>query len=515
MNRREILLAAAATALPPLLSSRPDVARAAGSSLPEDLSALSLAEASRAIRSKTVTSRALTLACLKRIDQQNPQINALITVMREPALAQASVLDAEAGEAKFRSALHGIPIVLKDAIDTAGTRTTAASAQFENRIPGEDAEVVRRLRQAGAVIIAKANLAEFSLSPSGASSYFGPVRNPWDLARVTGGSSSGSAAATSMQMCFGALGTDSGGSVRIPAAWCGLVGLKPTDGLVSTSGIIPSVASLDSCGPMARRVEDVAILFNQMVGYDPLDVRSAERPKEDYAVSARQPVSLLRVAIARRPFFDDVDPQIAKSVDEAITHITKLTQSIKDVSLSNYIGLHDVLINAAEVTAYHRAMLEQHPDKYTPTTRKILEWCKAYVDDPSQSSVSAKLARYIEARAALERRRRTIDAAFEGFDVVLMPTMKTLPPPIERALQAERSSVDELFSIENTMIFNILGLPALTVPCGFSSEGLPIGLMICGPRFSEGRLLALAAAYEHSTQWHERTPELKQKRREA
>jgi aspartyl-tRNA(Asn)/glutamyl-tRNA(Gln) amidotransferase subunit A len=515
MNRRELLLAAAASALPEILPARAGEARPAISSSPEDISGLSLADASRAIRSNALTSRALTLACLKNIEQQNQPINALITIMDDEALAQASLLDAEARQAKVRSPLHGIPIVLKDAIDTAGTRTTAASAQFENRIPDADAEVVRRLRQSGAVIIGKSNLAEFSLSPSGASSYFGPVRNPWDLERVTGGSSSGSAAATAMHMCLAALGTDSGGSVRIPAAWCGLVGLKPTDGLVSTRGIIPSVASLDSCGPMARRVEDVAMLFSHMVGYDPLDVRSVMRPKEDYATLARGPVSRLRVAIPRKPYFDDVDPQISKSVEEAISLIATLTHGVKDVSLSKYTALHDALINAAEVTGYHSSMLEQHPEKYTPTTRRILEWCKAYVDDPAQGGTAAQLARYIDARAALERRRRTIDAAFEGFDVILMPTMKALPPPIERALEAEHSSDEALFSIDNTMIFNVLGLPALTVPCGFSSQGLPIGLMICGPRYSEGRLLALAAAYEKSTQWHERTPNLKPTRRNA
>jgi aspartyl-tRNA(Asn)/glutamyl-tRNA(Gln) amidotransferase subunit A len=510
MNRREILLAAAATAFPPLLSSRTEDARAdAAVAVPEDPAALSLADASRAIRQKSVTSRELTTACLRRIKQHNPQINALISVMDEEALAQAAALDAETREGIFRSPLHGIPVALKDAIDTAATRTTAASAQFENRIPSEDAEVVRRLRRAGAVIIAKTNLAEFSLSPSGASSHFGPVRNPWGLDRVTGGSSSGSAAATSMRMCFGALGTDSGGSVRIPAAWCGLVGLKPTHGLVSTTGIIPSVASLDTCGPMARRVEDVAMLFSEMVGYDALDVRSVERPKQDYALAARQPVSQLRIAVPRHPFFDDVGPQIARSVEEALSEMAKLTRGIKDVSLANFTQPNDVLINAAEVVAYHHTMLEQHPDKYTPTTRRILEWCARYVEDKQQGTASAKLARYIEASATLERRRRTIDAAFTDFDVLAMPTMKSQPPPIERALQAERNTVeDALFSIENTMIFNVLGLPALTVPCGFSSEGLPIGFMICGPRFSEGRLLALAAAYEQSTQWHERMPGL-------
>lgn len=516
MNRREILLAAAASALPSLSSSRTGEARADSAvSLPEDFSALSLAEASRAIRGKGVSSRELTLACLRRIEQQNREVNALISVMREEALAQSAALDAETREGRIRSPLHGIPIALKDAIDTAGTRTTAASAQFEHRIPSADAEVVRRLRQAGAVIIAKANLAEFSVSPSGASSHFGPVKNPWRMDRVTGGSSSGSAAATATHMCFGALGTDSGGSVRIPAAWCGLVGLKPSDGLVSTTGIIPSVASLDSCGPMARTVEDVAMLFSEMVGYDALDVRSVARAKEDYALSARQPVSQLRIAVPRQPFFENLDPQIAQAVEAALSVIAKLTRGTKDVSLANFTQPNDVLINAAEVVAYHRTMLEQQPEKYTPTTRKILEWCAAYVEDKAEGSTSAKLARYIEARAALERRRRTIDAAFKDFDLLAMPTMKSPPPPIERALLAERSSDEPLFSIENTMIFNVLGLPALTVPCGFSSEGLPIGLMICGPHFSEGRLLAVAAAYEQSTQWHQRVPKANQKRRET
>jgi aspartyl-tRNA(Asn)/glutamyl-tRNA(Gln) amidotransferase subunit A len=363
------------------------------------------------------------------------------------------------------------------------------------------------------VIIAKANLAEFSLSPTGASSHFGPVRNPWALDRVTGGSSSGSAAATSTQMCFGALGTDSGGSVRIPAAWCGLVGLKPTDGLVSTTGIIPSVATLDSCGPMARRVEDVALLFTQMVGYDALDVRSVERPKEDYVLSTRQSVSQLRIGIPRRPFFDKVDSQIARCVEEALAVIGKLTRGIRDVTFPNVIPTHDVIINVAEVVSYHHTMLEQHADQYTPTTRKILEWCARYIEDPAQGNASAKLTRYIDARAALARRRRTIDTMFTDFDLLAMPTLKSPPPTIQAALQAESAAADDaLFSIENTMVFNALGLPALTVPCGFSAEGLPIGLMICGPRFSEGRLLALAAAYEQITPWHERLP---QKRREA
>lgn len=511
VNRREILLAAAGGALHARLSAQTNDAPAATTrGTPGDLAELTLAEVSRRIVRRAITSRDLTLACLERTAAENPRVNAFISVMREQALAQAAVLDAEAHQNKFRSPLHGIPIALKDAIDTAGTRTTAGSALFENRIPTEDAHVVRRLRQAGAVILAKANLAEFSLTPTAASSHFGPVCNPWALDRVPGGSSGGSAAAVATRMCFAALGTDSGGSVRIPAAWCGLVGLKPTDGLVSNSGIIPSVATLDSCGPIARTVEDVALMFSQMVGYDVLDVRSVERPTEDYALLARQPVNRLRVGVPRKGFFDDVEPQTARCVEDALAVIGKLTRGIKDVTLPPETESRDIIINAAEVVSYHQKMLEQQADRYTPATRTVLQWCASYLEDPAQGTTSAKLARYVQGRAALERVRRTIDAAFTDFDVLVLPTMKASPPTIEAALRAESSSDAEdrpLFSINNTLTFNRLGLPALTVPCGFSAEGWPIGLMICGPRFSEGRLLALGAAYERSTEWQKRRPE--------
>lgn len=496
MNRREICLAAAIGALVPRLSLQ----AAAG-----DPAELTLTEASQAIRSGTLTSRDLTVACIARIDAQNPKINAIITVIREQALAQAAVLDAEAKANKFRSPLHGIPLALKDAIDTAGARTTAASAVYKNRIPTEDAHVVHRLRQAGAIILAKANLAEFSVSPTSASSHFGPVRNPWMQERVSGGSSGGSAAAVATRMCPGALGTDSGGSVRLPAAWCGIVGLKPTHGLVSNTGIIPSVATLDTCGPMARRVEDVALLFSQMVGYDALDTRSVDRPAEDYAASMRQSVAQLRVGIPRKPFFEEVDPQIAKSVEQALTVIAKLTRGLKDVTFPRALMSHDELINAAEVMAYHHKLMATQADQYTPTTRMALDWCAKYLEDAALGTAAEKLARYIDSLAQVERMRRTVDATFAGFDVLAMPTLKSLPPTIDAALQAE-SKGETLFSIENTLVCNALGLPAISVPCGFSAEGLPIGLMLCGPRFSEGRLLALAAAYQQATSWHQRLP---------
>lgn len=497
MNRREVLLAAAAGAIHASLAT----AREASG----DLTELTVAEASRRIHSRAVTSRDLVLACLERTAAENPRINALITVMREQALAQAATLDTEARQKKFRSPLHGIPIALKDAIDTADARTTAASAVYDNRIPKEDAHVVKLLRQAGAIIFAKANLAEFSVSPTGVTSHFGPVRNPLAPDRVTGGSSSGSAAAVAARMCFAALGTDSGGSVRIPAAWCGLVGLKPTDGLVSNTGIIPSVATLDSCGPIARTVEDTALMFGGMVGYDTLDVRSVAGPAADYAALAKQPVRHLRVGVPRKPFFDDVDPQIARSVEAALAVIAKLTVGLKDVKLPPATESHEIMINVAEVMAYHEKLLATQADKYTVGTRNILQWCVRYLEDPAQGTTTAKTARYVQGLTALQRLRRTIDASFADFDVLVLPTMKAMPPTIDAAVRAESSPDFEerpMFSIDNTLTFNRLGLPALTVPCGYSTEGLPIGLMICGPRYSEGRLLALGAAYERATQWH-------------
>src|SRR5712691_8326248 len=285
----------------------------------EDLAALSLTEASSRIRTRSVTPTQLTEACLARIDTYNPKLNAFITVLRQQARAQARELDAEQNSGKLRGPLHGIPIALKDNIDTAGIRTTAASALFDDRVPDADAEVTRRLKAAGAILIGKTNLHEFAMGGTNATSYYGPVRNPWALDRNPGGSSGGSAAAVSADLCFGALGTDTGGSIRIPAAFCGVVGLKPTYGLVSIRGIIPLTLSLDHCGPITRTVEDAALMLNALAGYDKLDIASVEHSKEDYAAAIRQSVSGLRLGIPRAPFFDLADSDVTKAVDEAIS----------------------------------------------------------------------------------------------------------------------------------------------------------------------------------------------------
>jgi aspartyl-tRNA(Asn)/glutamyl-tRNA(Gln) amidotransferase subunit A len=460
----------------------------------EDLAGLSLAEASARIRARTVTPTQLTQACLARISVYNPKLNAFITVLREQSLAQARELDAEQRAGKLRGPLHGIPIALKDNIDTAGIRTTAASAVFDDRIPAEDAEVTRRLKAAGAIFIGKTNLHEFAMGGTSATSYYGPVRNPWALDRNPGGSSGGSAAAVAAELCFGALGTDTGGSIRTPASFCGTVGLKPTYGLVSIRGIIPLTLSLDHCGPLTRTVEDAAVLLNALTGYDKLDIASVEHAKEDYVAAMKQPVSGLRLGIPRAPFFDLLDTDVAKAVEDAISVLAKLTQGVKDVTLpsTRNIGL------GGESYAYHEEFYTRGSGRYQIPTRRAL-----------QNGANLKAADYIRAHWKLELLRRTIDDAFTDFDIVVLPTRRRTPRTIDAAIKREETDKPRNPELENTGEFNIYGIPAISVPCGFTSAGLPVGLMIAGPRFSEARVLALANAYERATEWHKRRPPLK------
>jgi aspartyl-tRNA(Asn)/glutamyl-tRNA(Gln) amidotransferase subunit A len=459
----------------------------------EDLAALSLAEAAARIRSRAVTSTELTEACLARIETYNPKLNCFITVMREQSLAQARELDAEQRAGKLRGPLHGIPIALKDNIDTAGVRTTAASAVFDERVPDTDAEVTRRLKTAGAVLVGKTNLHEFAMGGTSATSYYGPVRNPWALDRNPGGSSGGSAAAVSADLCYGALGTDTGGSIRTPASFCGVVGLKPTYGLVSIRGIIPLTLSLDHCGPIVKTVEDAAILLSALAAYDKLDIASVEHAKEDYLTQMKQPVSGLRLGIPRAPFFDLLDGDVAKAVEEAIGVLAKMTAGAREATLP---PVRDIFLNG-EVYAYHEELYSHGAGRYQIPTRRSL-----------QNSGNAKAAEYIRARWKLELLRRTIDDSFSNFDLVVLPTRRRTPRKIDAAIKREESDKPRNPELENTGQFNIYGIPAISVPCGFTATGLPVGLMIAGPRFSEGRVLTLAQAYERATSWHTRKPPL-------
>ena len=505
MNRRDFVkTTAAAYSLYAAAGGNPVLAAGAE----DDLAKLTISEASRRLRAKEITSSDLTRSCLDRIKAYNPKVNAYITVMQEEALAQAAQLDAEAKAGKFRGALHGVPIALKDNIDTAGTRTTGGSAVFDARFPDVDAEVVRRLRDAGAVIIGKTNLQEFAMGGTSVSTYFLPVRNPWALDRISGGSSGGSAAAVIAEMAIGALGTDTGGSVRIPAAYCSIVGLKPTYGLVSIRGIIPRTYSLDHCGPMTKTAEDAAILLNVMAGYDKLDVASVEHPAEDYVEALKQPVSGLRLGIPRAPFFDRLDQEASKAVEDAIALLGRLTKSTKDMHLPGP-GTYSRTLLDGEVEAFHWEWMKRSAGRYSLNQRRALEEIHRRLNDTASETCSARVVDYILANWELIRLRKTIDDAFADFDAVVLPTMRVAPTTINDELNREEEPKPrEPEDTSNCSPFNTFGIPAVSIPCGFSASGFPIGLMIAGPRFSEGRILALADAYEKATRWHEMRPKL-------
>jgi aspartyl-tRNA(Asn)/glutamyl-tRNA(Gln) amidotransferase subunit A len=460
----------------------------------DTLAGLTLAEASARVKAGTVTSTDLVNACLARIDVYNPKINAFITVTREQALAQARALDAEQRAGRLRGPLHGIPIALKDNIDTAGIRTTAASAVFDDRVPTEDAEVARRLAAAGAVVVGKANLHEFAAGGTSATSYYGSVRNPWSLERNPGGSSGGSAAAVATDLCYGALGTDTGGSIRTPASYCSVVGLKPTYGLVSIRGIIPLTFSLDHCGPLTRSVTDAAMMLNVLAGYDRLDIASVEHATEDYVAALKQPVNGFRVGIARAPFFDLLDADVAKVVDEALRVLAKLTKITADTMLP---PTRDITVGA-ETYAYHEELFTRASWRYMIPTRRSL-----------QNGANAKAADYVRGRWRLELLRRTIDDAFKDVDLVVLPTRRRTPRTVDAAIKREETDVPRNPELENTGAFNVYGIPAISIPCGFTSKGLPVGLMIAGPRFSEGKVLALAHAFEQATDFHTKKPPLR------
>jgi aspartyl-tRNA(Asn)/glutamyl-tRNA(Gln) amidotransferase subunit A len=472
----------------------------------DQIAGLSLTEAAQQIRAGTITSTALTKACLERIRIYNPKVDAFITVLTDHALAQAAQMDAEQKAGKLRGPLHGIPIALKDNIDTAGIRTTAASKVYDDRVPTEDAEVVRRLSAAGAVFIGKANLDEFA----DAVSYFGSVRNPWGLDRDPSGSSSGSAAAVATTLAYGALGTDTGGSVRLPSAYCGVVGIKATYGLVPIRGIVPLAVSLDHCGPITRTVEDAALMLNTLAGYDRLDITSVQHAKEDYVAALDQPVSGFRLGIPRGPFFDHCDEDTSKAVEAALVVLCKMTKGMKEVSLPStvaYTGSN--IIN--EIYAYHEDLFQSEAARYSLALQIQLQALKDAMNAPSTTG-SRQVSAYIKRRWDMELLRRTVDDSFTDFDLVVVPTLRILPQKLSYVIDQEENTKlhsPGIMDLDNCTPFNVYGLPAISVPCGFSKDGLPVGLMIAGPHFSEGKIMALARAYELETKWNLRRPPLK------
>lgn len=430
-----------------------------------------------AFRSRHVTSEDVTERCLQTIAERNPELNAFIEVFTDQARQQARDADAEMARGRYRGPLHGVPVALKDLIDVAGTRTTAASHVRDRHVAREDAAIVSRLRDAGAVLLGKNNLHEFALGTTNEDSAFGAARHPLDPTRSPGGSSGGSAAAVAAGMAYAAVGTDTGGSVRIPAAVCGLVGLKPTFGDIPLRGVVPLSHSLDHAGPICRSVADARALFGILSGC-PARTDSVIRGLRG-----------LRFGVMRGYFSAVLDPAVEAAFSDACTRLRDAGVTVEDVEIRHTaeIAATYVHITLTEAAAYHAAALEQHPQDYTPNVRLRLEMGRYILGED-----------YIRAQHGRTVLRAEVDAVLAGRDGLLLPTVAIPAPTL--GIETVRIGRDEHpvrnMMLRLTQLFNITGHPAITVPCGATPTHLPVGAQLVSRRGSTSDLLDVAAAVE-------------------
>jgi len=454
---------------------------------------ISLLEAADQLRQGKISPVELTRDCLARIEKLNPLLNAFVAVTADGALKQAGRAEEEIRRGEWRGPLHGVPIGLKDIIDIAGVCTTAGSELFRDRVPTEDADVTRRLKAAGTVFLGKQNLHEVAYGGSSVISCFGEVHNPWDLECIAGGSSGGSAAAVSAGLGYAAIGTDTAGSVREPAAQCGVVGLKPTYGRVSANGVIPLSVSLDHVGPLTRTVADAAVVLQATADPDAPAVGGYRGGIEDCIGALKAPTTKLRIGVPRRFFFDDLDVDVASAVEKAISVIAGMTAELREISLDVSV---DRTLQSAESYEYHKQWVETTPDLYHPETLRRIRTGAKWTSQQLEQS-----------RAGLEQSRREIADVFRDIDLLVMPAVPVPAPRIaDLKPYDERLRSREIVLLRNTRPLNVWGLPAISVPCGFSRSGLPIGLQIAGAHWREALVLQLAHAYEQATEWHKLQP---------
>ena len=468
----------------------------------DDILHASIAQIAAQIRKGDLSPVELIKATLEKIDQCEPQLNAFIAVFREESLESARQAEAEIRDGRDLGPLHGMPIALKDIIYVEGTRSTAGSNFFSEESPQFDAALVSKLRGAGAIIIGKTNLHEFAFGVTTENPHFGATANPWHTSRVPGGSSGGSAAAVVAGGCAGALGSDTGGSIRIPAAVCGHVGLKPTFGRISVHGVLALAQSLDTVGPMCRYVHDAALMMNCLAGYDARDVHSENQPVPDYTEGLDEPVRGRKAGIPKQHFFDNVDPEVERVVHEAIKVLEGLGVEIVELNLPSAPAGHEVTLTllTAEAGEFHQERLAAHREDYGVDVRELLE-----------DGLALSAADYVKAVRVREVVRREFAQAFDQVDCILSPTAP-VPAPLRSTHDLSGGSESNRIRprlTRNTRLINLLGLPSISVPCGFvqvknsdSEVGLPVGLQITGPWWSEKTLLQVAHAYERATPWH-------------
>jgi len=460
-----------------------------------ELTGLTITEAAGLLARSEISPVELTQAFLRRIEDLNRALNCFITLTAEVALQSARQAEAEIRGGDYRGTLHGIPLTLKDLYETRGVRTTAGSKFFADNVPSTDAVAVERLNIAGAILLGKLNMHEIALGVTNNNPHFGACHNPWNLDCTPGGSSGGSAAALAAGLCLGSLGSDTGGSIRIPASLCGVVGLKPTYGRVSLRGVIPLSWSLDHAGPMARRVKDAAVLLQAIAGYDPLDPASVDVQVPDYLAEIDQGVRGWRIALANDAFLTRADPEVLEVVHAAAQVFTRLGAEVTPTGLPNGrdAALNNGLIVTSEAAAFHRQRLAVHPEGFGEDVRQRLQTGAAYTS-----------TEYVLARRTQAELRRLFELFFNEYDVLLTPTTPLPAPLLDGPDAVEQARTLTRF----TAPFNLTGLPALSLPCGFTRDGLPIGLQIVARPWAEATLLRAGQAYEMATEWHLRRPEV-------
>ena len=467
----------------------------------QDLTALCITEASKLIQGGELSPVELTRAHLDRIERLDSQLNSYITVLFVQALQQArwaenKIMRSRSEGGKPLGPLHGIPIALKDLYETQGVRTTHGSRFYADYIPREDAVAVQKLKAAGTVILGKTNMHEIALGLTNINPHYGPCRNPWAMDRITGGSSGGSGAAVAAGLCMGSLGSDTGGSIRVPASLCGIVGLKPTYGRISLRGIIPLSWNLDHAGPMARCVTDVALLLQSIAGHDCEDPYSLDRIVDDYLERIGEGVAGWRVAFAEGEYFNKNAPDIDRAVNEAAQIFTGLGAEVVGLDLSELLrqtARASGFMVIADAAAFHQDRLQKTPEVFGKDVLQRLEL-----------GASLSSSEYILARRTQALMRWEFERIFDTYDILLTPTTPIVASRIEGLDAFEQARLLTRY----TSPFNLIGFPALSLPCGFSAAGLPIGLQIIARPWGDKSLLRAAYTYEQATQWHQQSPEI-------
>ena len=471
----------------------------------ESLAFATIEELATLLAKRKISAVELTELFLRRIERQNASLNAFLTITAEPALSAAHRAEKQLlrrrGSRHETSPLLGIPITLKDNIWTRGVRSTAGSKILSDFVPSEDSTVARKLARAGAVLIGKTNLNEFAYGISGGNAHYGPVHNPWALDRIPGGSSAGSAAAIAAGLCVASVGTDTGGSIRVPAAFCGTVGLKPTFGRVSVFGTMPLSPSLDHVGPLARSVTDAAILLGLIAGRDPLDPTSSTRPVEDFRGALRKPLRKFRLGRPREHYWEKLDPEVRCATEAAVRAMEKRGAVVLEVSLPH---LKESLDAATDISLAEALHVHEAAGYFPARAAEYSEEVRQRID------AGAKVAahRYLAGFDVRKRLLAEFDAVFQNVDAIVAPTVP-VPAPL---IGAESVQIDgEQIGVRPAIVghcrpANFTGLPAISVPCGFTRDGLSVGLQLIGRAFDESTLLRIAFFYERANEWRARHP---------